>query len=82
MKLAVFAIGIVVGFVIADNTSAQQRSKARTVAQRVRSGRAASVAGNVGSGLGDIADAATDRVNGVVDHAASNVAGLVADPTV
>lgn len=81
MKLAVFALGIVVGFVIADNTSAQQRSKARTVAQRVRSGRAARVAGNVGSGLGDIADAATDRVNGVVDHATSNVAGLVADPT-
>ncbi len=81
MKLALLAIGVVLGFVIADNTSDNQRAKVRSIADRVRAGRAATVAGSVGSGIGDIADAATDRVADVVDHATSNVAELVADPT-
>jgi hypothetical protein len=81
MKLAIFAFGVVLGFVIADNTSDNQRRKVRSLADRARAGRAATVAGSVGSGIGDIADAATIRVADVVDHATSNVADLVAEPT-
>jgi hypothetical protein len=53
----------------------------RSLAERARAGRAATVAGSVGSGIGDIADAATIRVADVVDHATSNVTALVAEPT-
>ncbi len=79
MKFWILVTGMVLGFVIADNTSPQQRSKVRSMARRVRAGRAASVAGTVGAGLGDIADAATDRVTVAVDHATTNVAERVAD---
>ena len=48
MKFWILITGMVLGFVIADNTSAEQRSKVRSMARRVRAGRAATVAGTVG----------------------------------
>jgi hypothetical protein len=81
MKLWIFVTGMVAGFVIADNVSIEQRRKVRALGRRVRAGRAGAVVGTVGAGIGDIADAATGRVNDVVDHATSNVADLVAAPS-
>ena len=81
MKLWIFVTGMVAGFVIADNVSAEQRRKVRALWRRISAGRAGAVVGTVGAGIGDIADAATGRVNDVVDHATSNVADLVGAPS-
>ena len=78
MKFWILITGVVLGFLIADNLSTEQRSKARSLSRRVSGGRAGAVVGTVGAGIGDIADAATDRVTVAVDHASTNVADLVA----
>lgn len=80
MKLWIFVLGIVAGFLVADNVSINQRVKARSLGRRVTGGRAGTMVGTVGLGIADIADAATDRVNTAVDHATSNVADLVGAP--
>jgi hypothetical protein len=80
MKFWTLVTGVVLGFLIADNVSTEQRSKARSLGRRVRNGRAGTVVGTVGHGIGDIADAATDRVTVAVDHATTNVADLVTSP--
>ena len=41
--------------------------------------RPAAVVGTVGSGVGDIADAATSRVNSVIEDATTAVADRIAD---
>jgi hypothetical protein len=77
MKFWTFVTGVVLGFLIADNISTDQRRKARSLGRQVSNGRAGAVVGTVGAGIGDIADAATDRVTVAVDHATTNVADLV-----
>lgn len=80
MKLWILITGMILGFLIADNVSTQQRVKVRKLARSAQSGRAASVAATVGAGIGDIADAATERVTDTFDHMSSNVADRVSDP--
>lgn len=78
MKWISFISGVLVGGAIVANLDDRQQAKLRSVARSATSGRTASVAGTVTSGVGDIADAATDRVNGAIDTATTAVHDLIA----
>ncbi len=78
MKWITFISGLLVGGAIVANLDDRQQAKLRSVARSATSGRTASVAGTVSSGVGDIADAATDRVNGVIDSATTAVHDKIA----
>ncbi|MET0909407.1 MAG: hypothetical protein ABWZ99_08045 [Ilumatobacteraceae bacterium] len=78
MKWISFISGLLIGGAIVANLDDRQQAKLRSVARSATSGRTASVAGTVTSGVGDIADAATDRVNGVIDTATTAVHDLIA----
>lgn len=83
MKWISFISGLLVGGAIVANLDDRQQAKLRSVARSATNGRTASVAGTVSSGVGDIADAATDRVNGVISTATTAVHDMVAaDDTV
>ena len=77
-----FLTGAVVGGFVVNGMTERQRAKLAAGANRVMStttSRPAAVVGTVGSGVGDIADAATDRVNGVIEGATHAVADRIAD---
>lgn len=78
MKWISFISGLLIGGAVVANLDERQQAKLRSVARSATSGRTASVAGTVTSGVGDIADAATDRVNGVIDNATTAVHDLIA----
>jgi hypothetical protein len=77
-----FLAGAVVGGFVVNGMSERQRAKLASGANRIVStttSRPAAVVGTVGAGVGDIADAATDRVNGVIEGATHAVAERIAD---
>lgn len=77
--VATLALGAIIGAVAASSLDERQRSRLATRAKRAATtGRTADVATTVSSGVGDIADAATDRVIGAIDTATSAVTHLVA----
>jgi hypothetical protein len=78
MKWISFISGLLIGGAIVANLDDRQQAKLRSVARSATNGRTASVAGTVSSGVGDIADAATDRVNGAIDTATTAVHDLIA----
>jgi hypothetical protein len=78
MKWISFISGLLVGGAIVANLDDRQQAKLRSVARSATSGRTASVAGTVSSGVGDIADAATERVNGAIDSATTAVHDMIA----
>ncbi len=77
-----FLAGAVVGGFVVNSLSERQRAKLASGASRVMStttSRPAAVVGTVGAGVGDIADAATDRVNSVIEEKTTAVADRIAD---
>jgi hypothetical protein len=77
-----FLAGAVVGGALVNGMTERQRAKLAAGANRVMTtttSRPAAVVGTVGAGVGDIADAATDRVNSVIENATTTVADRIAD---
>ncbi len=77
-----FLAGAIVGGFVVNGMTERQRAKLASGANRVMStttSRPAAVVGTVGAGVGDIADAATDRVNSVIENATTTVADRIAD---
>ena len=77
-----FLTGVVVGGFAVNGMTERQRAKLAAGANRVMStttSRPAAVVGTAAAGVGDIADAATDRVNDVIEGATSAVAQRISD---
>ncbi len=77
-----FLVGAVVGGFVVNGLSERQRAKLASGASRIMTtttSRPAAVVGTVGAGVGDIADAATNRVNAVIEDATTAVADRIAD---
>jgi hypothetical protein len=77
--LTTLALGAAIGAVVASSMDDRQRSRlAARAKQAATTGRTANVATTVSSGVGDIADAATERVTDAIDTATSAVTHLIA----
>lgn len=74
-----FVAGVAVGGFVVNALDDRQRSKLAATTRRVVSAsRPLAVVNTVSSGVGDIADAATDRVNTVIEDATHAVADKIA----
>ena len=77
-----FLVGAAVGGFVVNGMTERQRAKLAAGANRIVStttSRPAAVVNTAAAGVGDIADAATDRVNDVIGGATSAVAQKIAD---
>ena len=74
-----FLAGAAVGGFVVNAMDDRQRARlAETAKSAVSRSRPLAVVNTVTSGVGDIADAATDRVNGAIEDATSAVADKIA----